>query len=81
MRLSRLIILSVSGLLVTACGVDDGPTVNARPQLAGVRFIHAMPDEGPVDARMIDLRVNDARRVPAVGQNFAPWVDDQRMAV
>lgn len=54
MRLTRLLLLPVTALLVTACGVDDGPTVHARPQLAGVRFIHAMPDEGPVDARMVD---------------------------
>ncbi|HEY0970169.1 MAG TPA: DUF4397 domain-containing protein [Gemmatimonadales bacterium] len=53
MRLSRLII-PVAALLFAACAVDDGPTVNNRPQLAGVRFINALADEGPVDARMID---------------------------
>lgn len=53
MRLSRFL-LPVSALLVTACALDEGPTVNSRPPLAAVRFIHAIADEGPIDARMID---------------------------
>ena len=34
-----------------------------------------------VDARGIDVGVDDARRFAAVGEHFAPRIDDQRMAV
>jgi hypothetical protein len=54
MRLSRLLLLPVALLAMTACSDDDGVTVNARPPLGGVRFINAVPDGGPVDIRMID---------------------------
>lgn len=53
MRLSRFII-PVSLLLLASCSIDDGPTQNTRPDLAGVRFINALVDAGAVDARMID---------------------------
>lgn len=53
MRLSRFL-LPVAALLLASCGVDGGPVSNARPALAGVRFVNALSDEGPVDARMID---------------------------
>ncbi len=53
MRLSRYL-LPVAALLLASCAVDGGPVSNARPALAGVRFINALADEGPVDARMID---------------------------
>lgn len=67
MRLSRILTPVSALLLLAACGVDDGPTSNARPPLAGVVFIHAMPDEGPVDARMIDQTQWSAY---ALGINF-----------
>jgi hypothetical protein len=54
MRLSRFLLLSVAAVAVTACSSDDGVTVNARPPLGGVRFIHAVPDYQPVDIRMVD---------------------------
>lgn len=53
MRLSRFL-LPMAALVLASCGVDDGPVSNTRPPLAGVRFVNALSDEGPVDARMID---------------------------
>lgn len=53
MRLSRIVLLPAAALFATACGVDDEPVVNARPQLSSVRVIHAIADEGPIDTRMI----------------------------
>lgn len=66
MRLSRFVI-PVSALLLASCGVDDSPTVNNRPDLAGVRFINALVDAGPVDARMVDQTQWSAY---ALGINF-----------
>ena len=54
MRLARLLLLPLAAVLATGCESDDGVTVNARPPLAGVRFIHGAADLGPVDIRMID---------------------------
>lgn len=41
-------------LVALAACHDDGVTVNARPPLAGVRFINAVPDGGAVDIRYVD---------------------------
>jgi hypothetical protein len=41
-------------LIALAACHDDGVSVNARPPLAGVRFINAVPDGGPVDIRYVD---------------------------
>ena len=54
MHLSRLLLLPVALLAVTACSDDDGATVNSRPPLGGVRFINAVPDGGPLDMHMVD---------------------------
>lgn len=67
MRLSRILLVPASVLLLGACGVDDGPVSNARPSLATVRFINAISDEGAVDARMVDQTAWSAY---ALGINF-----------
>ncbi|HLV24694.1 MAG TPA: DUF4397 domain-containing protein [Gemmatimonadales bacterium] len=67
MRLSRIIIPLSALLLLASCGVDDSATVNSRPDLAGVRFINALVDAGPVDARMVDQAQWSAY---ALGLNF-----------
>jgi len=55
MKLSRFLILPAAALLLAGCAIDDAPTENSRPAgLSGVRFIHAMSDEGGIDARMYD---------------------------
>ena len=55
MKLSRFFILPAAALLLAGCAIDDAPTENSRPAgLSGVRFIHAIADEGAVDARMYD---------------------------
>ena len=55
MKLSRFLILPATALLLAGCAIDDSPTENRRPDgLSAVRFIHAMSDEGAVDARMYD---------------------------
>lgn len=53
MRFTRYLLPALA-ILVTACGVESDPVVNSRPPLALVKYIHAIPDEGPVDIRMID---------------------------
>lgn len=53
MRHSRLLFMPLALLALAACH-DDGVSVNARPPLAGVRFINAVPDGGPVDIRYVD---------------------------
>lgn len=54
MRVSRLLLLPLAAIAVTACSNDDGVTTNARPPLGGVRLINAVPDFGAVDIRMVD---------------------------
>jgi hypothetical protein len=53
MRPSRLLFMPLALVALAACH-DDGVSVNARPPLAGVRFINAVPDGGPVDIRYVD---------------------------
>lgn len=53
MRHSRLLLMPLALVALAACH-DDGVTVNARPPLAGVRFINAVPDGGPVDIHYVD---------------------------
>lgn len=53
MRHSRLLFMPLALVALAACH-DDGVSVNARPPLAGVRFINAVPDGGPVDIRYVD---------------------------
>jgi len=53
MRLSRLAMLCLGALSLSACGSDkvSAPTL---PPLAAVRFINAVSDTGAVDIRMVD---------------------------
>lgn len=68
MKLSRFFILPAAAALLAGCAIDDAPTENSRPAgLSGVRFIHAMSDEGAVDARMYDQTEWSAS---ALGVNF-----------
>jgi Domain of unknown function (DUF4397) len=53
MRLSGFLVIGVVVAAIGACN-DDEITNTTPPPLAGVRFINAMPDTGPVDIRMID---------------------------
>lgn len=53
MHLSRLVMLSLGTLALTACKSDE-VTAPALPPLAQVRFINGVSDTGSVDMHMID---------------------------
>lgn len=48
------IVLPILALGAAACGDRDTVTVTDPGQLAHVRYVHAMPDTGAVDVRLID---------------------------
>jgi Domain of unknown function (DUF4397) len=54
MRLSRLAMLCLGALSVSACG-SDKVTSPTLPPLAAVRFMNAVSDTGAVDIKYIDL--------------------------
>jgi hypothetical protein len=54
MRLSRLGLIGVGILAVTACSNSEKVTESTLPPNASVRFINALADTGSVDIRMID---------------------------
>lgn len=69
----RFLLLPLALVAVTACADDDGVTVNPRPPLAGVRFINAVPDGGPVDIRMVDQIEWSASSVTTSGNYGLPF--------
>lgn len=54
MRLQHLALLASVAAGVVACGGDTGGTTTVQPPLAYVRYVHAMPDTGIVDVRVVD---------------------------
>lgn len=50
----RNVVLAVFSLGAAACGDKDSMTVTDPGPLAYVRYVHAMPDTGAVDVRLID---------------------------
>lgn len=54
MRHHRLLMLCVGAIMMTGCSDDSATGVNARPPLAGVRFINALADTFDVDIRSMD---------------------------
>lgn len=68
MRLFRFCLLAVpaAAALLAACR-DDKITSATLPPLAGVRYIHAVPDTGRVDIKMYDQLEYSANTIDGVG--------------
>jgi hypothetical protein len=68
MRFPRftLLSLSVAAVALAACD-DDGVVTETRPPLAGVRYIHALPDTGRLDFRMVDQLEYSANTIEGSG--------------
>ena len=66
MRSPRLILLALSVAALGACDSDNTVT-ETNPPLAGVRYIHAVPDTGRLDFRMVDQLEFSANTVEGVG--------------
>jgi hypothetical protein len=58
MRLQRLVLLAAAFGAVSACDDGSDVIVNNPGPLAYVRYVHAMPDTGTVDVRIVDQVVN-----------------------
>ena len=58
MRLQRLVLLAAALGAVSACDDGSDVIVNNPGPLAFVRYVHAMPDTGTVDVRVVDQVVN-----------------------
>jgi hypothetical protein len=54
MKLQRFVLLAAALGAVTACDDGNDVTVNNPGPLAFVRYVHAMPDTGAVDLRVVD---------------------------
>jgi hypothetical protein len=66
MRLPRLTLLALSVAALGACD-DDNTVTETNPPLAGVRYIHAVPDTGRLDFKMVDQLEHSANTVEGVG--------------
>lgn len=58
MRLLRLASFALAGAVIAGCNHDITGTTTAIPQLAYVRYVHAMPDTGEVDVKLVDAVEN-----------------------
>ncbi|MGZ8456291.1 MAG: DUF4397 domain-containing protein [Gemmatirosa sp.] len=68
MRFPRITLLaaSLAATALAACG-KDGAVTETRPPLAGVRYIHAVPDTGRLDFKMVDQLEYSANTVEGSG--------------
>ncbi|MDF1501983.1 DUF4397 domain-containing protein [Roseisolibacter sp. H3M3-2] len=66
MRLPRVTLLALSVAALAACD-DDNTVTETNPPLAGVRYIHAVPDTGRLDFKMIDQLEYSANTVEGSG--------------
>ncbi len=67
MRHSRPTLGALLGAVALAACQDDNVTVEQRPPLAGVRYVHAVTDTGRVDIRMVDQLAYSANTVDSAG--------------
>lgn len=78
--LSRTVLAALSVSALVACGGSEGPTVNAKPELAFVRVVNAIPDTGIMIYRFTDKLENaldangTAFRTASAYQGYAPGV-------
>ncbi len=68
MRFPRFTLLSLTfaAAALAGCG-KDGAVTEVRPPLAGVRYIHAVPDTGRLDFKMVDQLEYSANTVEGSG--------------
>ena len=87
MRLQHLALLATSAVGLAACnGNDTGGITTTQPPLAYVRYVHAMPDTGIVDVRLVDKvenlnmfqlpyrSVTPYQGIAAGNRHFVVWV-------
>jgi len=68
MRFPRFTLLSLTLAAATLAGCGkDGAVTEVRPPLAGVRYIHAVPDTGRLDFKMVDQLEYSANTVEGSG--------------
>jgi len=71
MRLRFFASLAVAGSVVVGCGHDISGTTSPIPDLAYVRYVHAMPDTGEVDVHLVDAVENLNFADPSTG--YTPY--------
>jgi hypothetical protein len=71
MRILRLAPLALGIAVVAGCHQDITGTTTAIPQLAYVRYVHAMPDTGEVDVHLVDKVENLNFADPSTG--YTPY--------
>ncbi len=75
---SRTVLAALTVSALVACGESDGPTVNAKQELAYVRVVNAIPDTGIIIYRFTDKLENaldangTAFRTASAYQGYAP---------
>ena len=71
MRLLRFASLALACAVIAACKQDITGTTTPIPELAFVRYVHAMPDTGEVDVHLVDAVENLNFADPSTG--FTPY--------
>jgi hypothetical protein len=71
MSLLRFASVAVAAATVVGCSHDIGGTTTPIPDLAYVRYVHAMPDTGEVDVHLVDAVENLNFADPNTG--FTPY--------
>ena len=74
MRLVRLASFALGCVAAAACSKDITGTTTPIPQLAYVRYVHAMPDTGEVDVHLVDAVENLNFANPTTGYTAYTWV-------
>lgn len=73
MKLHRFALLAVAATGLAACSEDEGPITPPAVPLAYVRYVHAIPDTGAVDFRMIDQLENSLNVVDGQYRSISPY--------
>jgi hypothetical protein len=71
MRLLRCAALAIAGAVLAGCRHDITGTTTSIPDLAYVRYVHAMPDTGEVDVHLVDAVENLNFMDPSTG--YTPY--------
>ena len=71
MRIRQFASLTVAAAVVAGCSHDIGGTTTPIPDLAYVRYVHAMPDTGEVDVHLVDAVENLNFADPVTG--YTPY--------
>src|SRR5215467_4147336 len=71
MRLLRFAPFALAGAVILGCKQDITGTKTSIPELAFVRYVHAMPDTGEVDVHLVDAVENLNFGDPSTG--FTPY--------